>query len=336
VRAMAQQTYCCRAEAEAAAQKLRTLPSAYHQGDVGVEECPQYGPGRPRRHQPRPSKAMSYRLQATLRAQPAVIMRQRQEAAGFVLLTTVPTQGEMAHSAGAVLRAYKEQHGVEHNCAFLQDPVLVNSLCLKKPERLAALGLVLLLALRLWRLVERARRVHVETPGSTWTGWDKQETQKPTAFMLMTKFAGVIGLKVGTQRQLARPLSALQQQYLAALGIAPACCTASPGGEEASEGHWTSHPLRHGLGSGWRASASGPESCQGGGPRRWCISSQGPQALSGIAVTPWRSGGMVIGLSSERHAASQDLTLRGQHEVAEVAGSGAEGRKATETMGCMT
>ena len=157
-------------------------------------------------------------------------MRKRQEAACFVLLTTVPTQGEMAHSAGEVLRAYKEQHGVEQNFAFLKDPVIVNSLFLKKPERIEALGLILLLALLLWRLVERALRVHVETTGSTLTGWDKKETQKPTAFMMMTKFAGVIVLKVGRQRQLARPLSALQQQSLAALGSEPACFTASPGG----------------------------------------------------------------------------------------------------------
>jgi transposase len=59
-----------------------------------------------------------------------------------VLLTNVPTQGEMAHSAGEVLRAYKEQHGVEQNVAFLKDPVMVNSLFLKKPERIEALGLV--------------------------------------------------------------------------------------------------------------------------------------------------------------------------------------------------
>jgi transposase len=48
----------------------------------------------------------------------------------------------MAHRAGDVLRAYKEQHGVEQNFAFLKDPVMVNSLFLKKPARIEALGLV--------------------------------------------------------------------------------------------------------------------------------------------------------------------------------------------------
>jgi hypothetical protein len=108
---------------------------------------------------------------------------------------------------------------VEQHCAFLQDPLLVNSLFLKQPERIAALGLVLLLALLLWRLVERTLRVHVETTGDPLPGWDKKETQKPTAFMLMTKFAAVMVIKVGDHRQLAPPLSTVQQQYLLALGV---------------------------------------------------------------------------------------------------------------------
>jgi transposase len=100
---------------------------------------------------------------------------------------------------------------VEQNFAFLKAPIIVNSLLLKKPERIEALGLVLLLALLLWRLVERTLRGHVETTGNPLMGWDKKTTQKPTAFMMMTKFAAVMVLKVGGQRQLAQPLSAVQQ-----------------------------------------------------------------------------------------------------------------------------
>jgi transposase len=81
------------------------------------------------------------------------------ETGCFVLLTTVPPEGEMTHSASETLRAYKEQHGVEQNFAFLKDPIMVNSLFLKKPARIEALGLILWLALLLWRLVERALRV---------------------------------------------------------------------------------------------------------------------------------------------------------------------------------
>jgi transposase len=230
VREATHQEYFCHADAEAAAAKLRALQSAYHGVEVRVEERPTYGPGRPSQNQPRRVKALRYGLQATVHERAEIIARKLQETGCFVLLTNVPTEGEMAHSAGQVLRAYKEQHGVEQNFAFLKDPVIVNSLFLKKPERIEALGLVLLLALLLWRLVERTLRVHVETTGKPLTGWDKKATQKPTAFMMMTKFAGVTVIKVGSQRQLAHSLSPVQQQYLVALRVPASYFTAPQSG----------------------------------------------------------------------------------------------------------
>src|SRR5215813_772895 len=226
VREAAHREYGCRADAEAAAAQLRTQQSAYHGVEVMVEEHPQYGPGRPSQKQPRVVKAVRYGLKATLYERAEVIARKVQELGCFVLLTNVPTAGEMAHSAGKVLQAYKEQHGVEQNFAFLKDPLIVNSLFLKKPERIEALGLVLLLALLLWRLVERALRLHVETTGSTLPGWDK----KATAFMMMTKFAAVMVIQGGGQRQLAQPLSTVQQSYLNALGVPATSFTLSPSG----------------------------------------------------------------------------------------------------------
>jgi hypothetical protein len=109
------------------------------------------------------------------------------------------------------------------------DPVIVNSLFLKKPERIEALGLVLLLALLLWRLMERAMRTYIDTTQTPLTGWDKKATERPTSFMMVTKFASVIVLKLGHDRQLARPLSVVQQQYLTALDV-PAACFTRPAG----------------------------------------------------------------------------------------------------------
>jgi transposase len=236
VREAIHQEYFCPADAEAAATKLRALQSAYHGVQVDVEERPQYGPGRPSRTQPRRVKAVRYGLQGTLYERSDVIARKTQETGCFVLLTNVPTVGEMAHTARDVLRAYKAQHGIEQNFGFLKDPLIVNSLFLKKPARIEALGLVLLLALLLWRLVERTLRVHVETTETPLTGWDKKATQQPTAFMMMTKFAAVIVIKVGAQRQLARPLSTVQQQYLRALGVPATYFTVPQRGYRAEPG----------------------------------------------------------------------------------------------------
>jgi transposase len=229
VRTAEQQEYFCRADAAAAAAQLRAVPTPYHLLDVTVEERPVYGRGRPSAHTPRPVKALRYRLKTTIRPHTERISRMEEEAGCFVLLTNVPTAGDMAHSARAILPVYKEQHGTEQNDGFLTDPVIVNRLFLKKPERIEALGLVLLLALLLWRLMERQMRAHVERTGRPLTGWDKKPTERPTAFMMMTTFAGVLVCKVGSQRQLARPLSAVQQPYLVALGVSATCFTLPTG-----------------------------------------------------------------------------------------------------------
>jgi transposase len=70
----------------------------------------------------------------------------------------------------------------------LKDPLIVNSLFLEKPERIEALGMVVLLTLLLWRLMERSLRQYVEGSGTPLVGWDHKPTDRPTSFMMMTKF----------------------------------------------------------------------------------------------------------------------------------------------------
>ena len=97
------------------------------------------------------------------------------------------------------------------------------------PERIEALGRIVLLALLLWRLMERTMRTYVDTTRTPLPGWDKQATERPTACMMITKFAGVIVFKCGHARPLARPLSVVQQQSLTALDV-PATCFTRPTG----------------------------------------------------------------------------------------------------------
>jgi transposase len=224
------QEYFCRADAEAAAAQLRTiLPTAYHQVEVTVEARPISGRGRPTLQKPRPITTMRYRLRVTISPPTEQIARCEEEAGCFVLLTNVPTVADMGHRAGDVLKVYKEQHGTEQHYGFLKDPVIVNSLFLKNAERIEALGLVFLLALLLWRVMERTMRLYVDTTKTPFPGWDKKTTERPTAFMMMTKFAAVIVLKQGQHRHLARPLSGVQQQYLTALDVPATSCTSPPG-----------------------------------------------------------------------------------------------------------
>ena len=142
VREAARQEYCCHADAAAAAAKLRALPRAYHGVTGDGEEPPTYGPGRPSSKPPRVVKARRYGRHVPRHEPSEVMARKRQEAGGCVLLPHVPTAGERAQRARAVLQADKEPHGIEPNSGFWQDPLLVNRRLLKMPERSEALGLV--------------------------------------------------------------------------------------------------------------------------------------------------------------------------------------------------
>jgi hypothetical protein len=76
-----------------------------------------------------------------MRTQTAWIVRREAEAGGFVRRTQVPPAGDLAPSARDLLTVDKDPHGTEPHDGCLQDPVLVNRLLLKQPERIDALGL---------------------------------------------------------------------------------------------------------------------------------------------------------------------------------------------------
>jgi transposase len=147
------------------------------------------------------------------------IERAREEAGCFVLLTNVPTEGEMAHTPFEVLAAYKEQHGIERNFGVLKDPLIVNDLFLKRPDRIEVLGFILLLSLLTWNLMEHVLRAHLKKTDSTISGWDRKPTTKPTTFMMTTKFKGVLVAKIGEEWYFTAPLSPEQQQWVRALGL---------------------------------------------------------------------------------------------------------------------
>lgn len=215
----AKRKYFCTADAEASAKRLSAAESEYHHLTVEILEKQKYGRGRPRKDEAREVKEIHYTLAVNLREKEAAVARKRQEAGCFVLLSNVPKDGEMAHSEAEILNVYKEQHGIEQNFAFLKDPLIVNSLFLKKPERIEALGLVLLLALLIWRLMERSLRQHIETTHSKIMGLNKTLTDRPTAHMITRIFHSVMIIKVAEGRKLAHPLSAYQLDYLKALGV---------------------------------------------------------------------------------------------------------------------
>lgn len=81
------------------------------------------------------------------------------------------------------------------------------------------MGFILVLSLLIWRLAERCMRRYIKEKGITITGWDNKQTDRPTTFMMSTKFCSVHILKKGNTRWLSRKINSVQKEYLDALGL---------------------------------------------------------------------------------------------------------------------
>jgi transposase len=212
-------TLLCQADAEAAAQEAMAQPTAYHRLEVRVVERPRYGRGRPKRGGARTPIAMEYGLVAEILEDTSAIERRRKLAGCFVLLSNVARDGAQGYDAEQILRTYKEQYAIERNFSFLKDDQIVNALFLKRPERIEALGLILLISLLIWRLMEHVMRTELAATGATVPGWDNKPTARPSAYMLTWKFRGVMVICMGQTRQLHLPFSPTQQAFLMALKV---------------------------------------------------------------------------------------------------------------------
>lgn len=225
--------YACAPDAQAAV--LRLPKGRFHERVGQVEEKPVYATGRPKADGTRKIQRITYRLTFSLKPREQAIARARAEAGCFVLITNEPEESSGGLSSKELLRAYHDQHSVEQNFGFLKDLVIVNALFLKSPRRIEALGLILVLALMIWRLMERTMRVSLKASESKVVGWNNRQTSRPTSFMMTTKFVSVIVIRTDERRFLAEPLDPIQERYLQILGLSEAVFT-NPSVSVRSEG----------------------------------------------------------------------------------------------------
>ena len=160
--------------------------------------------------------SIRYTIKCDITGDDKLIEVLKEKAGCFVLITNV---GASQHCAADILKIYKEQHGIEKNFGFLKDPLIVNDLFLKKTERIEALGFILVMSLLIWRLIERCIRKYIKEKDITITGWDKKQTERPTTFMMSTKFCSVHILRKDDMRWLSREITDIQREYLDALGL---------------------------------------------------------------------------------------------------------------------
>jgi len=157
---LANQRFFCREDAEAAGQAwLKENSAGFHSLSLTVSETREQRKrarrGRPRRDED-PEWEAFYQLQVEIgpRLEERVQAEQERRSA-FVLITDLAPE---EFPADRLLLEYKAQTSVEQRFRFLKDPSFVDAFYLQKPERVEALGYVMMLAALVFSLLERRIR----------------------------------------------------------------------------------------------------------------------------------------------------------------------------------
>lgn len=210
--------YACEPDAKRVVLQAEKLSDRLHDVRVSISTEEVRKRGRPPGNAPAPTRTR-YRLAWEFCENKAAVARLRELAGCFVLLSNVPVEGDGAMDANSLLRTYKGQYGVESDFAFLKDPLIVNDIFLKKPSRIDALGMVLIIALMVWRLMERSMRSYIKNTRTVLPGWAGRVTEKPTTFMMTTIMAGIMVARIGTSRFLLCPPREGPMAFLKAMGL---------------------------------------------------------------------------------------------------------------------
>lgn len=127
-------------------------------------------------------------------------------------------------SPAAVLQAYKGQDKVERGHRDLKGPIAVVPLYLHKPERIAAMTLLCIIALQVVRLMEWQARQSLQTEGEPLRGLlpNRLLTQRPSGVKMLDALKSIALLTVVAEtghRRVLSQLSALQTKLLQVLGV---------------------------------------------------------------------------------------------------------------------
>lgn len=216
------QRFACEPDAQAAAASLLKTCPDWLVAQAEVHTVPKHTrPVRPRKDAV--PDHLLWQAQATLRVDEEAVTRQARRNASFLVATNVLDPAQLADHE--LIQTYTEQHSVERGFAFLKDPLfLASSVFVKKPERIVARSLVMVLCLLIYRLAEHRVRQQLTATGQTIPNQLKQPTDRPTLRWIFQCFEGVSRVRFmpahGPPQVDFTDLQPLHEQVLALLGPA--------------------------------------------------------------------------------------------------------------------
>jgi transposase len=214
------QRFACAPDAQAAlAQQLKKLPAWLTVDSRLVAHPKQNRPGRPRTDTTPDREEWQVEARVALEAQ--VLTRAVQRKASFLVATNVLDAGQLSDQD--LILTYKDQHSVERGFSFLKDPLfLASSVFVKKPSRIVALSLVMVLCLLVYRLGEQRLREQLAATRQTVPSQVNKPTDRPTMRWMFQCFEGISLVAItpnnGPPHQEIAGLEPLHEQVVALLG----------------------------------------------------------------------------------------------------------------------
>ena len=183
------QEFACATDALTAAQNLSKTMKWHQLCDLETVEKPHYDKaGKPRKDAV-PTR-ISHHVTGTVTLLDRELATQCVRCGRFILASNVLDSTVL--SASDALREYKAQQGVERGFRFLKDPLFfADSVFLKSPKRVAALGMIMALCLLVYNLGQRQLRQALAQHDETIPNQLGKPTASPTLRWVFQCFMAV-------------------------------------------------------------------------------------------------------------------------------------------------
>jgi transposase len=223
---LSKRRFACEEDAWIEVSKHKTsYPATYHDSiwevEQRIEKCRRKKRGRPKKDEV-PDHQIGFYVNAKLAVKKEIVRAESEIAGMFVLITSLTDVKK--YPAEYVLKLYKGQYDVERIFRFIKNPAWVGAFCLKKNERLATLGYILLIAAVIYTLWERRVRMALaKADEKPIEGLNRVKTKKPTSYALQTIMSGILVLyRIRKEEMiiwLSKPLKNNQKRVLELSGF---------------------------------------------------------------------------------------------------------------------
>jgi transposase len=187
--------FACEADARAVLEEnLKQLPMWFEVQKSYLVHDHYEGKGRPGKQA---VLTQRWQCQTTLSLNQERISDEERRRACFIIGTNMLEASQLSDEE--LISTYKQQGGVERGFRFLKDPLfLASSVFVKKPERIVALGFIMVLCLLVYRFAEYRLRSQLAQTEQTLPNQINKPTSTPTMRWIFQCFEGIDLLRIST------------------------------------------------------------------------------------------------------------------------------------------